>query len=927
MRLNNSFFPLRASASPREPVPRFPILIWVQRHASALLSAFFSYRTRLSYRMTILRRFCPILLLLLWSGGQLLQAATRENRAYTQAVTAFGESNWGRAQLLFAQFADKYSDSTNVPEALLLESQSLFRLAHYDATISLLNNTTNLTRAKAANLADQYVYWIGEAHYAGGQFQQAADTFVSLTTNFPNSYLRLRSLIEAVSAYRQLNNWRRMTVLLEAPGGVFAIARQENPADELVVRGELFLAEAHFRQNDVTGAMAILNARNPPTINLPALGWGWAYLRFTLNVGITNLSAALGDTTNMLAVARVENDPTNLADATALQAGLLEQTGRPADALAVYQKNLGANVPDARQRQAVLKVAELAVKLGQIAYAEQALDTFLIQYTNSPVLDQVLLKLGELHLLNFTASAVTNDLLQAQARLEQLTNSFGASPLAGKAYLDLGWCNWLLRKIPESAADPEVSASYANFMVAAQKLTAPDDAAVARFKMGDALLVLTNFPDAVANYQAVLKIAETNPVVEQGLAELALYQMLRAELAIPNLAGANDALTRLQQSFPLGNAAESSLLLYGESLPQPAAARQLFQTYQSHFTNSALLPRLQLAIARTYELEHQWYTAMTNYYSWLARFPTNAALLPQAQYSLANATYQLGNEPTALLLFTNFVATYPTNELAPLAQYWVADDYFRQGNWRLAELNYQIICQNLARPNSPLFYQAELMAGRAAMGRAGYKDATTYFTNVLMDIANCPPDLAVQARFAYGNALMLIDSPDTNNLYANYQLATNIFAQIAPTNEVGFMALGLIAECDYTMGDYLSATNNYARVADADDVSISVRSQARVGLGLTLEKLAQQEGGVASSNLLNDALNQYLDVFDTQFGENDPFWVKKAGLYALPLMQSLGTANSNKFIDRMELLFPQSKDFLEKKRLPPSASPKPLAGG
>ena len=174
---------------------------------------------------------------------------------------------------------------------------------------------------------------------------------------------------------------------------------------------------------------------------------------------------------------------------------------------------------------------------------------------------------------------------------------------------------------------------------------------------------------------------------------------------------------------------------------------------------------------------------------------------------------------------------------------------------------------------------------------------------------------------------MLIDSPDTNNLYANYQLATNIFAQIAPTNEVGFMALGLIAECDYTMGDYLSATNNYARVADADDVSISVRSQARVGLGLTLEKLAQQEGGVASSNLLNDALNQYLDVFDTQFGENDPFWVKKAGLYALPLMQSLGTANSNKFIDRMELLFPQSKDFLEKKRLPPSASPQPLAGG
>jgi TolA-binding protein len=879
--------------------------------------------------MAIFRRFCPILFLLLWGGGQLLHAATREDKIYTQAVTAFGESNWDRAQMLFAQFADKYANSTNVPEAVLLQSQSLFQLGRYDATISLLNNLTNLARAKTVNLADQYVYWTAEAHYRSGQYQQAADTFISLTTNFPNSYLRLRSLIEAVAAYGQLGNWSQVVTLLESPGGVFAKAQQQNPADELVVRGELFLAQARFMQKDLGAAMIILDARDPQTINLPALGWGWAFLRFKLNVGSTNLAAALSDTTNMLAVARVENDATNLAEATALQAGLLEQTGRPADAMAVYQMNLAANVPGDRQRQAVLKIAELAVKLGQIAYAEQALDAFLFQYTNSPASDQVLLKLGELHLLNFTTSAVTNDLLQAEARLEQLTNDFGSSPLVGKAYLDLGWCNWLSRRIPENPDDSKISESYANFKMAAEKLTTPDDTAIARFKMGDALLILTNYPEAVANYQSVLKIAETEPVVEEGLAERALYQMLRAELAIPNLAGANDALKQLQQKFPLGNAAQSSLLLYGENLPQPAEARQLFESYQSHFTNSALLPRLQIAIARTYELEGQWYTAMTNYYSWLAAFPTNTSLRPQVEYSLANATYQLGNEPTAMLLFTNFVATYPTNDLAPLAQYWVADAYFRQGNWRLAELSYQMIYQNqnLARPGSPLFYEAELMAGQAAMGRAGYHDASNYFTTLLNDITNCPPDLAVQARFAYGNALMLIDSSDTNNPYANFQRATNIFAEIPPTNEVGFMALGLIAECDYTMGDYLSATNNYSRVADAADVSVSVRSQARVGLGLTLEKLAQQDGSAASSNLLNSALNQYLDVFDTQFGDNNPFWVKKAGLQALTLMQSLGAADSNKFIDRMEQLFPQSRDSLEKRRLPAPVHPPPLAGG
>jgi hypothetical protein len=69
-------------------------------------------------------------------------------------------------------------------------------------------------------------------------------------------------------------------------------------------------------------------------------------------------------------------------------------------------------------------------------------------------------------------------------------------------------------------------------------------------------------------------------------------------------------------------------------------------------------------------------------------------------------------------------------------------------------------------------------------------------------------------------------------------------------------------------------------------------------------------------------LDTYLDVFDTNVGKNlrageeaDPWWVKKAGLQALPLIQSLGMANPGKFIDQMEILLPPLKDSLEKTRL------------
>ena len=95
-----------------------------------------------------------------------------------------------------------------------------------------------------------------------------------------------------------------------------------------------------------------------------------------------------------------------------------------------------------------------------------------------------------------------------------------------------------------------------------------------------------------------------------------------------------------------------------------------------------------------------------------------------------------------------------------------------------------------------------------------------------------------------------------------------------------------------------------------------------VGYGLVLEKAAESVTGVDRTNLLQAALDKYLDVFDTNVGKNlrdgevaDPWWVKEAGLRALPLIQSLGAGNPDKFIDQLEQLLPSLKGSLEKTRL------------
>ena len=52
----------------------------------------------------------------------------------------------------------------------------------------------------------------------------------------------------------------------------------------------------------------------------------------------------------------------------------------------------------------------------------------------------------------------------------------------------------------------------------------------------------------------------------------------------------------------------------------------------------------------------------------------------------------------------------------------------------------------------------------------------------------------------------------------------------------------------------------------------------------------------------------------TDEAETDPFWTKASGLQALPLMMTLKDGDPDKFFQRLEELFPQLKESLEKKR-------------
>ena len=99
-----------------------------------------------------------------------------------------------------------------------------------------------------------------------------------------------------------------------------------------------------------------------------------------------------------------------------------------------------------------------------------------------------------------------------------------------------------------------------------------------------------------------------------------------------------------------------------------------------------------------------------------------------------------------------------------------------------AERNYQVFFQTTNWPPDELTYQAQLMAGRAAVARQGWKDAKAYFTQLYNNTNGLPKgpslDLRYQALFEHALALIRVADPADTNRLANLEQATIALGRI-----------------------------------------------------------------------------------------------------------------------------------------------------
>ncbi len=850
--------------------------------------------------------FCALVL----SGNLVFAASTRDERALAVAQQTFNDNLFDRAENQLVTFIKDYPKSSRLPEARLLQAQAQYKQNKLAEAVQ----TLTAAQAEAGSLADRYFYWLGEAQFKLGRFSLAAEAFATVANNFPASTLRLKAAVEAAAAWEKTSDWENIVLLLGEAGGAFQRAMQTNAGNEMMVNGRLVLARAELAQKDFSVAIATLSALDAVTLSANQK-WKQNSLLFSAKMATGETAAAMTLTTNLLALARSETNLDWQADASAKRSAVLKAMGLNAEASATLKENLSANAPLEKQREAILEIAALAALQKDFTNAETALEQFLATSAEAPVAELVRLTLGELHLKDFAAS---NHLAAALEQFNWLLNHAPMSSLAGKTYLGRGWANWLAEKYEPALAD---------FKNAATRLPLTNDLAVAIFKAADSEFQLKQFGAALDDYQLVLERFTNFPTVIRTLGDRALYQMVRANLELKDRAGAQSALKQLLARFPSTGMAEYGLLLTAEDISDftsPTAARELLRQFTEKFADSPLRPQAEFTLAQTFEHERNWAAAVTNHDVWLKRFPTND-LLPQVAYAQAWANFQAGHEATAFLQFSNFAAQFPSSTNAPLALWWVADSLFRSRAFEAAEKNYESIYQVDAWKSSPLYYPAQMMAGRAAMNRQGYKDAEAHFVPLLND-SNCPATWQTQARFAYGAVLKQMPSADTNNPWLNLTTATNIYDQIFranSTNEIGLRARGELAGCAAQLGDFFTATNVYWQVANSAFADATMRAHAKVGLGLTYEQIAGTLPAEQRSPFLKLAKQTYLDVVDSPVTHEreevaDEFWVKKAGLQVLPLLAADGE-NHDHFFTRMEKLLPQLKETFEKKRASLSA--------
>lgn len=824
----------------------------------------------------------------------LLAATPTEKIAFEAAVRAFEGRFFDRAERQFNAFVGKFADSDLTPKA------QAFSL-----------------RARAHNLAQQ------KDHAA------AAAAFRNLRLEFPNSPNHLEFIIGEAWSEFHLEHWETVISLLDE-NGPFRLAATIRPNDPialpLFVSGKLLLAQTYLEMEAFVKAKAVLDTVTDWDLRTE-FAWRRRFILTRLQLARSELEMALQNADALMDLANNTENQEWISESASLYGQLLVANNQPEAAIATYKKNLAPGTPPLRHREAWLKIIELEMEQRNAQDVINLLEEYIAGTENDESLDIALLTLGELNLQRYYEEIVKPERIEienaptpidylndSRLHLEKLIEEYPESTLLPMAQYHRGWCYWELSQTPESVTA---------FKEAAEKLPKSFVAAVARFKLADGYYVLGQHKDALKNYRDIVERYENTSRIRETFLDQVLYQTVRASIADDDTDSALLAISKLIAIYPDSLLANTSRLLVGQHLihiNKVSEAREVFVEMIEHFNEFPLKAEVDYAIAYSWELQGEWARAAALYRNWIEDYPSHQNQA-KAAYSYAWCRGQAGQEQEALVAFREFLEDHQGHPLAQRARLWLGNHYFNAVDFEAAERQYRVILRQEDAQQPELSRQALLMASRASFRQNKITQSAQYLRDLseeIKDSENVSPDFRAQVELNLGDVLFEVGkqaSPNQEDTIGEARLKYARVGALHPGSRLAAIAFGRYGDASYFLKRYPEAIEAYERVLnDFPEADISIRSQAEVGLAMSLERLAE-ENSERSDELLDQALQHYLNIV---YLENlranelpDPFWLEEAGLKAGTLVEARQDVDTGVRLYRRlaELLPPLREDW------------------
>lgn len=839
-------------------------------------------------------RLLPVFIfgLLCWITLSAREVEEAEQLAFDAAVRDFDLGQWERAAGNFDAFSTQFPDSTLKPEALLRR---------------------DLARAQVE--LDQ------------GNHQAAADAFARFAREYAPDPRTGLAVVREAQARLKLGDSAGALQALEAAEGPFARQLAEGTDPSLLLGGLLVKVEALRAAERWADAVAAL-AQAEPLAQTPAE----RAARWQLLVEVEESAGQLEPAAQAAEewAGTIEDSPGQRAEANARAGRLWKQAGKSDQAEAAFSRNLAAEIPVGRQREAVTELADLALAREDFATARDRLQAFLAAQPSDPAGAALRLRLGQTLFREFLAvggptnATAENLALLTLASAQFATALTNAPPaeIVGALNLGRGWSLW--QEGVATGNRERYREAGSHFAAAANALPRGLDQATAWFKLGDIQLRLNQPAAALTNFLAVIRDYADVPEVQPDLVKPALIQAAQAAVGADQREEAASAIEELLKLKPTATEVGPSALLVGQALAkagETARARKVLEQVLEAFPTGRVAADVELALAVAESRARQWTNALASLDRWVTTH-TNHPRLPQAEFDRAWAAAQAGQMTNAVSQFAALSARFPTNPIAQNASLWLAGHYFSLGEYAQAEQVCVNVFTNAAWRGTPGWHQARLWRAEAARRRQSFASAREQLLELLND-QTTPANLFPSAYFALGEThLEQPPAPDAAPL-AGFQEALLAFTAAAQfTNSpVAVAALGKMADCHLQLAaqatnSYTKADELYRRVVESPRADLAARSKAAVGRGLVAEKQAAGQPAAVATPLLETALNHYLDVVNgtlVRSGETpDPWWLKEAGREAGRLLESLGRwAEAAVLYDRLTRELPALKPAWE----------------